>query len=305
MKRFITKPGIRIGHLAQLGFYNYMSDEKFLKKKYKIIMGRELPLDRPQTFNEKLQWLKLHDRKTEYTTLVDKYQVRGYIKSTLGERFLIPLLGGWESPDDIDFESLPNQFVLKCNHNSGRGMCVCTDKNKIDIPNVKKQLRKGLKENYYIIGREWPYKDVKRRIIAEKYMIDNDLKDTRDYKIHCFNGEPKYIQVVGNRNHKTHTGNRLFYDFNWKRTEWGFGNYPPYDSEFERPLRLDSMYDVAKKLSHNHMYIRVDLYEINGEVYFGELTFFPQSGLYTYNDYYSYETDLMLGNELKLEGIDI
>ena len=145
-------------------------DALFLKMRYRAIMKKPLNLKNPETMNEKLQWLKLYDRQPKYTNMVDKYMVREYVKEILGEEFLIPLLGVWDNPDEIDFDALPDRFVLKCNHNSGRGMCICKDKSQLDIPKVKATLRYGLAQNYYLPGREWPYKNVKRRIIAEKYI---------------------------------------------------------------------------------------------------------------------------------------
>ena len=151
-----------------MGIYNKVSDEKYLKRKYKNKMEKELDLVEPKTFNEKLQWLKLHDQRPEYTMMVDKFGVRDYIQKVMGEEYLIPLLGVWESVDAIDFSTLPDQFVLKCNHNSGLGMCICKDKSKLDVDKVKKELQKGMEQDYYLTGREWPYKDVQRKIIAEK-----------------------------------------------------------------------------------------------------------------------------------------
>ena len=149
------------------GHFDKLPDKLYLQIMYYANMRRFLNMNTPRTFNEKLQWLKLYDRRPEYTMMVDKYRVREYIAETIGEQYLIPLLGVWEDPDDIDFDALPNQFVLKCNHNSGLGMCICKDKSKLDIPKVKRELRKGLAQDYYLSGREWPYKDVPRRIIAE------------------------------------------------------------------------------------------------------------------------------------------
>ena len=157
-----------------------LNDEEFLRKAFKLNTGDELNLANPQTFNEKLQWLKLYDRKSEYTVMVDKYLVRDYIAKEIGEEYLIPLIGVWDSPDDIDFDALPNQFALKCNHNSGVGMCICKDKSKLDIAKVKAELAKGLKQDYYLCHREWPYKDVPRKIIAEKYMVDESGTDLKD-----------------------------------------------------------------------------------------------------------------------------
>lgn len=167
VKQFVLDPKVRFGYLTRAGFYNHMSDEEYLSRKYQLYFGQKLDLQNPQTFNEKLQWLKLYNRKPEYTVMVDKYKVREYIAQELGEEYLIPLLGVWDNPDEIDFDALPNQFVLKCNHNSGLGMCICKDKSELDISKVKVELRKGLKQDYYLTGREWPYKDVPRKIIAE------------------------------------------------------------------------------------------------------------------------------------------
>ena len=184
--KYIKKPSLAIKYLKAkrlAGKYGQsLNDEEYLKKAFKLNMGKELNLDNPQTFNEKLQWLKLHDRKSEYTIMVDKYLARDYIAKTIGEEYLIPLLGVWDSPDEIDFDALPDQFVLKCNHNSGLGMCICKDKSKLDIEKVKKELQKGLNENYYLHRREWPYKDVPRKIIAEKYMVDESGTELKDYK---------------------------------------------------------------------------------------------------------------------------
>ena len=156
--KVITNKNYRFFILSEKGVYDDMDDENYLKRKYKACLGKELNLDSPKTFNEKLQWLKLYNRKPEYTMMVDKYAVRKYIADTIGEEYLIPLLGVWDNPDDIDFDALPNQFVLKCNHNSGLGMCICKDKSKLDIDKIKAELRKGLQQDYYLTGREWPYK---------------------------------------------------------------------------------------------------------------------------------------------------
>ena len=165
-----------------------MSDEKYLKLKFYAIMGYKLDLDNPKTMNEKIQWLKLYYRKPEQTMMADKVAVRDYIAEVLGEEYLIPCLGVWESPDDIDFDALPEKFVLKCNHNSGLGMYVCKDKSKMDVEAVKEELRKGLEQDYYLVHREWPYKDVPRKILAEQFMEDGS-GGLVDYKFLCFNGK--------------------------------------------------------------------------------------------------------------------
>lgn len=262
---------------ANLGLYDCLSDDKYLRKLFKAHFHRELDLLNPQTFNEKLQWLKLYDRRPEYTMMVDKYKVREYIAQTLGEEYLIPLLGVWEDPDEIDFDALPNQFVLKCNHNSGLGMCICKDKAKLDIPEVKSELRKGLKENYYLSGREWPYKNVPRKIIAEQYMKDNYLNELRDYKFFCFNGKVDCVMVCLGR----FTEETKFYFFNkeWKLMRLNIrGKNAPEGFSISKPHCMDEMFQIAATLSEGLPFARVDLYECNKKIYFGEITFFPDSG---------------------------
>ena len=171
-KEMLVNPDKRFRFLVSKGLYNRVSDKLFLKIIYKHKMGKPLNLDSPQTFNEKLQWLKLYNRRPEYTMMVDKYADRKYIADTIGEEHLIHLMGVWDSRDEIDLDALPDQFVLKCNHNSGVGLCICKDKSKLDIERTKEGLRRGLKQDYYLGGREWPYKNVPRRIIAEKFMVD-------------------------------------------------------------------------------------------------------------------------------------
>lgn len=170
IKRFMADEDYRWMILANKGFLNWMDDEAYIRMQYQSYFGRKLNLECPETFNEKLQWLKLHDRKPEYTIMSDKYLVKNYVSGKLGEQYIIPTLGVWENPKDINFDDLPEQFVLKCNHNSGLGMCICTDKTKLDIKKVRKKLKKGLNQNFYFNGREWPYKNIKPKILAEKYI---------------------------------------------------------------------------------------------------------------------------------------
>lgn len=258
-------------------------------------MGKKLDLENPRTFNEKLQWLKINDRKEEYTTLVDKYAVREYIEEKLGEEYLIPLLGVWDNPEDIDFDKLPDRFVLKCNHNSGVGMCICKDKSKLDIPKVKEELKKGLKQDYFITSREWPYKNVKRRIIAEKYMEDSRGKFA-DYKFFCFNGFVHNVMVCLERN----TGDTKFYFFD---RDWNLlrlnkrGKEAPEGFTIRKPECIDKMFEIAAVLSENKPYSRIDLYEVDGKIYFGEITFFPNSG---FDANFLKETDERFGNMIDL-----
>lgn len=274
--RFLFNPKVRFGYLEELGFFNRMSDERYLRKLYKVRMGEALNLESPRNFNEKLQWLKLNDRRPEYTMMVDKYRARDYIAEKIGKQYLIPLLGVWDSVDEIDFDSLPNQFVLKCNHNSGRGMCICRDKSRLNIPRVKRELARGMAQNYYLNYREWPYKDVPRKIIAEKYMDADDGSGVlTDYKFFCFHGKPKlmYISKDGGRDVKTD-----FFDMEFNRLPIRMKDE---NSEFPPacPECFEEMKKIAAMLSQGIPFLRVDFYYITGQVYVGELTFYHNSGL--------------------------
>lgn len=278
INKLIIDKDYRFLWLAGKGVYNKMPDEEYLKRKFKAKVGKELNLSDPKTMNEKLQWLKLYDRKPEYVERVDKYQVRNYITSILGEKYLIPLIGVWETPDEIDFDMLPNKFVLKCNHNSGLGMCICKDKSKLDIKKVKKELKKGLEQDYYLTSREWPYKDVPRKIIAEKYMTDSEDSDNfTDYKFYCYNGVADCVMVCLDRN----TGDTKFYFFD---KEWNLKRYnkrgrlAPENFTLPKPKHIDEMFKIAEKLSKGYPYVRIDLYATEEQVYFGEITLFPDSG---------------------------
>ena len=273
-----------------------VSDEKYLRKVYKIRMGKKLDLKNPQTFNEKLQWLKLNNRTNDMVTFVDKYKVRDYISQVLGEEYLIPLLGVWDSPEEIDFDSLPDMFVLKCNHNSGLGMCICKNKQDLDLEKVKSELAAGLAQNYYLYGREWPYKDVPRKIIAEKFMEESDGAELKDYKIHCFNGEPKFILVCSDR----FTGDGLredFYDIDWNLLEFRRPNNPNSISGSKKPDKILEMLAYARLLAKDLPFVRIDFYEIDSRVYFGEITFFPASG---FTPFEPEEWDEILGGWIDL-----
>jgi hypothetical protein len=298
IKRIFLDKNYRFFIIANFGWYDKLDDIRFLKRKFKAIMGRDLNLDTPETFNEKLQWLKMHDRKQKYTVMVDKYLVRQYIAEQLGEKYLIPLLGVWEGPDEIDFDALPNQFVLKCTHNSGLGMCICKDKSVLDVQAVKRELEKGLKQNYYLTGREWPYKDIPRRIIAEEYLQDQlSNEGLADYKFFCFNGNVDCVMVCIGRQ----TGNTKFYFFN---KDWELlrinksGKEAPAGFSLKRPDEIDKMFAIAGKLSMGIPFIRVDLYECNHKIYFGELTLYPQSG---FDLNLLPETDLYFGGLIHID----
>lgn len=283
--KMLTDRDYRVVRLAKAGAFNYMDDQTYLAKQYQVRMGRSLNLENPQLFSEKLQWLKLHDHNPLYTQLVDKYRAREYIAEKVGEEYLFPLLGVWDDPDEIDFDALPDQFVLKCNHNSGTGMCICRDKSKLDFDAVRKELRKGLQENFYLRCREWPYKDVPRRIVAEKLMAqDTDVqfeKGLDDYRFYCFHGEPRliYMYQSGGLSFENKPGIASCDIFDTKWEHMPFCQKSPNASTMPNaPANLEKMLEISRKLSENIIFMRVDFYEINGKLYIGELTLYPGGG---------------------------
>lgn len=280
LKRFITDPRIRFAYLSRLGFYNHWSDEKYIKKEYFLNFGKELNLETPKSFNEKIQWLKIHDRKPIYTTMVDKLAAKEYVASLIGDEYIIPLLGVWDTPDEIDFESLPKQFVLKTTHDSG-GIAICRDKTKLDIDGTKKKLRNSLRRDYYLVHREWPYKNVKPRIIAEQYMEDEEIKELKDYKIFCFDGIAKALFIASDRQTKGQETKFDFFDMNFKHLNIKNG-HPNAEYVPAKPMCFNEMRTLAEKLSKGIPHLRVDFYEVNGKIYFGELTFSHWSGLVSF-----------------------
>lgn len=251
------------------------SDKKYIEAIYLLAFGEKLNLKNPRSFNEKLQWLKLYDHNPEYTAMVDKFAAKGYVKKIIGSEYIIDTLGKWDSFDQIDFEQLPKQFVLKCTHDSG-GLVICRNKGKLDKEGAKEKIEKSLKRNFYYVGREWPYKDVKPQIIAERYMED-DEGDLKDYKFYCFNGEPQFLYVAeGLENHNT--ARRSFVTMDWKKAPFSRCGYLEFDEMPEKPEKFGEMKYLARMLSRGKDFLRVDFYQIKGRVYFGELTFFPSSG---------------------------
>ena len=279
ISKAITNPRKILIYLLNQEFVaGLFSDKLYLKIKYRLIMKKRLNIESPQTYNEKLQWLKLYDRRPEYTKMVDKYEVRKYIAEKLGEEYLIPLLGVWDNPDDIDFDALPDQFVLKCNHNSGLGMYICKDKSKLDIEKVKKDLRKGLKQDYFITSREWPYKNVKPRIVAEEFMVTESGEEIMDYKVHNFNGKPEFILVCDGRFSKEGL-TEDFYDTTWNHLNIKRPDIPNKKEVHQKPETLEKMLELSEILAKDIPFLRTDFYEIDGKIYFGEITFFPASGM--------------------------
>lgn len=272
---------------------HWMSDECFLKFRFKRFIGKKLDLKHPRTFNEKLQWLKLYDRRPAYILMVDKYRVRQYIEEQIGQEYLIPLLGRWDRAEDIDFDSLPDQFVLKCNHDSGC-VIVCKDKSRLDIPAARERLAKQLKTNIYWHGREWPYKDVKPCILAEKYMCDAN-GELNDYKLMCFDGEVKCSFVCSER--FTDKGLHVtFFDPDWNVMPFE-RNHPSVQQGLPKPSQYEKMVELAQILSKEIPFVRVDFYEVDGKVYFGELTLYPGCG---FEAFQPEEWDEKMGGWIKL-----
>jgi hypothetical protein len=251
-------------------------DKFYLKAYYRLEMGSKLNLKEPKTFNEKLQWLKLYDRNPEYIQMVDKIAVKKYVANIIGEEYIIPTLGIWDTFEDIDFDKLPNQFVLKTNHSGGsNGVVICKDKSTLNIEAARRKLNKSLRTNYFYKTREWPYKKIKPCILAEKYLEDESGLELKDYKFFCFNGEPKIIQVDFHR-FEDHTRN--IYDIDWKLLDLKikFKNDPNFI--INKPLELNKMLEFASILSKNIPHLRVDFYYANGKIFLGELTFYHGSG---------------------------
>lgn len=273
-----------------------LPDKIYLKLLYKNIFSKKLDLNNPQTFNEKLQWLKLKDRKDIYTTMVDKYEVKKYVSNIIGEEYIIPTLGIYNSFEEIDFEKLPNKFVMKCTHDSGSTI-ICKEKEKFNKKKAKSKINKCLKQNFYYNFREWPYKNVKPRIIIEKYMEDSKLKELVDYKVYAFNGEADYLMACYDRI----KGNTkfLYYDKDWNLIKKFSYDGMKYGESIKipKPKELNKMFEFASLLSKNIPFVRVDFYEANGKLYFGELTFYPNAGFETGR---TKELDDYLDSKLKI-----
>ena len=249
---------------------SFLNDKSYIKIKYFLKFHKRLNLKNPKTFNEKLQWLKLYDRNPSYIKMVDKYEAKKYVGNIIGEKYIIPTIGIYDSFDEIDFNKLPNQFVMKCTHDSG-GVIICKDKSKVNIETIRKKIYKALNNNYYYHSREWQYKEVKPRIIIEKYMEDKETNELRDYKFFCFNSQVKIFKIDFDR-FKNHRAN--YYDNNKKLLYFGEKNYPPdFNKKLQMPYNIDKMIDLAEKLSKDIPFLRVDFYEMNKKIYFGELTF--------------------------------
>lgn len=278
ISQYLKKPNLFfLSIVVKCGRY-IKSDRLYLKLRYYLTYGQNLNLKNPTTFNEKLNWLKLYNRKNQYTMMVDKFGVKEYVTSKIGAEYIIPTLGVWNSPEEIDFDSLPNQFVLKTTHGGGGcGVVICTDKLTFDKESAIAKLKQAMKADIYTDFREWPYKNVPRRIIAEQYMVDDSINDLRDYKFFCFNGKVRFCKVDFNRFMEHHAN---YYDPKWNLLPFGEEVIPPIvDKKIDCPKNFDKMLEIAQRLSQGIPFVRIDLYNIQGEIFFGEITFFPAGGM--------------------------
>lgn len=276
LKHYVNKPHGWFFCLASRGLLKRMDDETYLKKLFFYSLGYELDLEHPKTFNEKLQWLKLHDRRPLYTTMADKLAVKEYIAQKLGPEYVIPVVGGpWSSPGEIDFDALPEQFVLKCTHDSG-GLVVCRDRTSLDREAVRSKLGRCLKRNYFWSMREWPYRDIRPRIFAERYMQDGETRVLNVYKIFNFSGVPTLIQSIQNDKQPEESIDYFTPDWELQQLSQGFPNSAV---PLPKPKTLPEMLRLAAKLSEGFPFLRTDFFEINGRVCFSEFTFYSDSGL--------------------------
>lgn len=252
-----------------------ISTKQYIELRWRLVIGGSLNLKNPQTYNEKLQWLKVYYHNPLYTTLVDKYKVKQYVAETIGSKYVIPLIASWNNVDEIEWEKLPSQFVIKCSHDCG-GMVICRDKSSLNIDEAKRKLKDCFKTNYYYKSREWPYKDVPTKLFAEAYMED-EYGELRDYKFFCFNGEVKAMFIASDRSKKTGTCFD-FYDADFNHLPFTQG-HPNASTTIKKPQAFDEMKELASKLSQGMPHVRVDFYEVNGQIYFGEFTFFHYGGM--------------------------
>lgn len=290
LKYLMTPRALAIGVLLRVA--RWIPDKLYLHAMYYLQLGKRLNLKTPQTYTEKMQWLKLYYHRPECTVMVDKYLAKQWVAERIGGEYIIPTLGVWERAEDIDFDTLPDRFVLKCNHDNN-SVVICKDKSSFDIQTARKKLNRCLKRDFYVKTREWPYKDVPRRVIAETYMGEDD-EDLKDYKFLCFDGSPKVMYVIGH-----HSGHKTldYYDMDFHLLPIVCRGVEPSGVPQSMPDSFPEMKRIAATLSAGFPHVRVDLYCLNGQVYFGELTFFATSG---YNDMCSVERDREFGEWLSL-----
>lgn len=296
IKRWIENPWTIANSLAKRGWLNSLSDRAYLSIMYRAAFGKKLNWRDPRTYNEKLQWLKLHDRNPRYCTMVDKFEAKQYAAEKIGPAYIVPALGGpWDSFDEIDFDSLPDQFVLKTTHDCG-GVVICKDKASFDVQSARQFIERHLKRKYYLHCREWVYKDIKPRIFAEKYLSDLEMDDLKDYKFFCFNGVPKLMFIASERQSQDQETKFDFFDMDFNHLPIVNG-HPNSPHPIACPVNFERMKELAAILSEGVPQLRVDFYESNGKLYLGELTFFHWGGFVPFEPE---EWDETLGSWIEL-----
>ena len=296
LRCIVHKPSELIAY-AFMKCFAFLPDALFLRGLFILKMGERLNLKVPKTYNQKLQWLKLNDRIPSHCNMVEKYEAKLLAEKIIDKKYIIPTFGVWDHYEDIDFSKLPDQFVLKATHGCGnRDVIICKDKTTFDFAKAKKKIEYSLRHNeVYKNQREWPYKNLKRRIIAEQYLSDDNVAFLQDYKFYCFNGEPQIVAVSNDRNSVSVTCFD-YYDMSFIHLPftWGGPNYP---NLIKKPKAFEEMIEVARKLSHGLIHVRIDLYNINGSIYFGEWTFYDSSG---FEKFHPKEWDYKFGDMIKL-----
>ncbi|MFI3202178.1 MAG: ATP-grasp fold amidoligase family protein [Eubacteriales bacterium] len=295
LKKIIKNPKLILVYCAKI-CPRLVSKRMYIKITYEYVFKKKINLSNPKTFNEKLQWLKLNDFRAEYTSLVDKAEVKKIVADKVGDKYIIPTIGVWEKFEDIDFNKLPNQFVLKCTHDSG-SVVICKNKKNFDKDAAKKKLNQALKQNFYYRCREYPYKNVKPRIIAEDYINDISTGQLYDYKIFCFNGVPQYFYIASDRHLGSKNTKFDYFDIEFNRIDMRQAQNHCSNTLFFRPKCYDKMIEIASVLSKGIPQVRVDFYIANDKLIFGELTFFHQGG---FGPFIPEKFDDIWGEKIKL-----
>jgi len=297
--KILQNPYIVLGKLIK-GRLKFIDDKTYLKIVYRASFNQKLDFNNVITYNQKLQYLKIYNHNNLYKKLVDKYEVRQYVKTLIGEEYLIPCYGVWETFEDIDFSILPNEFVIKCTHDSG-SVIVCTDKKDFDFCDARRKINAWLKKDYFWTSREWPYKDLKRKIIIEKLLVNKFNEPINDYKFFCFDGIPRLLYISSDRNLGNKKTKFDFFDLDFNRLELAQPHHPNSLYNFIEPKCFNKMKIIASKLSANLIHSRIDLYEVDGKIFFGEYTFFHAGGFVQFipNEY-----DYILGNYINLNNLD-
>ena len=297
IRSFLKHPKRSLVYFLDRHFRGLISDKTFLYEQYTDYMGEKPNLEHPQKFTEKILWMKLYGRNPAYTQMVDKYEVKKYVAEHIGQQYVIPAYGVWHNFDEIDFNQLPDQFILKCNHDSG-SYAICENKTTFDKEKARNILSSALKKNFFWIFREWAYKNVDRRILAEQYIPTLGKRDSVEYKLMCFDGKVESITICSGIPHQvSNPWNYDNYSRDWKRQDWHTINNKPTGKDFKKPAEMDEIIALSEKLSKGIPHVRVDWYIVDGQIYFSEFTFYPLSG---YIKFEPKEWDLKIGKWMEL-----